>query len=502
MVGTILWLAALPGLPDLTQPYVLTEVGSQVIQVGLVLLGVVALFGGVVALLNWSLGRSRSDWSGDWGYGRLLTALPHVFVVMGLVWAIFLGGSTLAIRYHDWEQARIAAIAEDVSGDRLEQRVPRLRYGVKVPITYTTYVDGRPVQVNEEQEEFRYLYPVQSDIHVDIQQQREATNRRLAYTVDFQGGYRFVNSLAAAQSFDLEIAIPSGYTVVQGVSVTQDGQPQPLPGEPRPAFTLDPGQDTVITLTNITQGGSRWIYDTEGQLLSQFRLTVVARFANAQFASGVMPTDVAANTRVQPRLPSLPPATTPNTPLDLATALITTPETGVTTYTWEYQDNVAVRDPFGVFTSTEGIRHTGILPRLLMLSPGILLWWLGLLYLSGPRSLRDPVVLTGCFGATLVLLTYLSRFSHPGIAFVVAAAVLLLLVAGMGRDPQQSAALILCTLCGVVLPILALMVPFTGITLAVAAVLSMAWLVVKTYRQPALSSFPTIGSAPTGPPPP
>ncbi|MGV2391057.1 MAG UNVERIFIED_CONTAM: hypothetical protein LVR29_31505 [Microcystis novacekii LVE1205-3] len=58
-------------------------------------------------------------------------------------------------------------------------------------------------------------------------------------------------------------------------------------------------------------------------------------------------------------------------------------------FTWIFDENVSVRNPFGVFTATKPIGKTGIMPRLLLLAPALFLWWILLLYLSLPMSLKN-----------------------------------------------------------------------------------------------------------------
>ncbi len=151
--------------------------------------------------------------------------------------------------------------------------------------------------------------------------------------------------------------------------------------------------------------------------------------------------------------------------------------TGGRRFTWLFDDNVSVRNPFGVFTATEPLRNTGVLPRLLFLAPGLFLWWIILLYLSLPLSLRDVAIAAGIFFACLLTLTYASRIVDAKLGWFLISPILLVLVWGLGGDRRGSLAAVIATIAGGILAVLALLVPYGGLTLALAWVTFLSWLV-------------------------
>ncbi len=179
-------------------------------------------------------------------------------------------------------------------------------------------------------------------------------------------------------------------------------------------------------------------------------MTATANFAGADFASGIIPSETKADGRS-------------------------------TQFTWIFDDNVSVKNPFGVFTNTDPIRQTGILPRLLLLAPALFLWWILLLYLSIPMSLRNVAIAASIFFACLLTLTYLSRFMNPVFAWTMLSAILLMLSWGLGYSRSASLAAIICTITGAILPVLGLLVPFSGLTLSIAGLLSVIWLAVRHW---------------------
>jgi hypothetical protein len=135
-----------------------------------------------------------------------------------------------------------------------------------------------------------------------------------------------------------------------------------------------------------------------------------------------------------------------------------------------------VQNPFGVFTATQPILQTGILPRLLLLAPGVFLWWLMLLYLSLPMGWRNVAIASALFFASLLTLTYLSRITDASLAWGGIASLLLMLVWRLGKNTRTSLSAIVCTIAGAIVPVYGLLIPYSGLTLSVAGLLSVIWL--------------------------
>lgn len=447
----------IPGLPDLTHPTELSQFGTQVLKASLLLVFLVGALGIAIALLSFSLRRDQlkqAIFLDQWvvRYSLLLRGLQHLALVLVLLVGGFFLCSTLANRYHYWEQARVAQVAESVAGDRLEQPAPQVRYVIQEPYTYTTQVDGKIVKVNDTREVSRFLTLAGSLVQVKLDQSTDAQNRRTIYRVEYTADYKVVNQLNDVNNFFFEVPPPNGYSLLQNFKVERDGTRllQRNPGDYSFPFRLEPGQETTFLVTYKAQGGPRWVYNANGQLLSNFRLTALANFAGADFASGIVPTEINVE--------------------------------GLSTrFTWVFDENVSVKNPFGVFTSTDPIRHTGILPRLLLLIPAVFLWWLLLLYMSLPMTLRNVALAGGVFFACLLALTYLSRLMNAQLAWTVISLVLLTLAWGLGSNRRASLAAVICTIAGAVLPVFGLLVPLSGLTLSVAGFLSAVWLAVRHW---------------------
>jgi hypothetical protein len=450
----------IPELPDLTQPAQLIDLGKHAIETFSLLIVAVGILGGAIALMAFALRGDRdryrrfvTEWSDR--YSQLLRALPHITLILLLLAIGFLVGGTLSRRYHFWEQAKVVQVAKRVAGYRLEQRAPRVRYVVQEPYTYTVYIDGRPIEEERLQERDRFLALSGSNIQVEIEEipdpQRDGET---IYLADFAATYQVENTLPEAQDFFFEMRPPSGYTLLQDFRVEREGErlQLPRPGDYNFPFRLAPEEEAEFRVTYGVQGNPRWVYGAYGQLLSNFRLYIEANFPNANFASGIVPAD----TRIEGK---------------------------TTRFTWLFEDNVAVQNPFGVFTATATLKNLGVLPQLLFLSPGILLWWLLLLYLSVSMRLRNLAIASGIFWACLLALTYLSRIFPTIPVGLAISGGFLFLAWGLGRDRASSLAAVISTLCGAIIPFFAFLVPYTGLTLSLAAILSAIWLaVLHWYR--------------------
>ncbi|WP_413172049.1 hypothetical protein [Anabaena azotica] len=447
----------IPGLPDLTHPDQLVQFGTKLVQGSLLFVFLIVALGVAIALISFSLRRNTTEQAvffGEWSirYSQLLKGLQHLALILVLLITGFFLTSTLSNRYHHWEQAKVAQIAESVAGDKLEQNAPQIRYITEEPYTYTTQVNNRIVKVNDKQKVTRYLNLAGSQIQVKIDQSVNVQNRSAIYNTDYTADYKVVNQLSDINSFFFEASPPEGYSLLANYKVERDGTrlKQTNPGDYGFPFRLEPGQETTFRVTYQAQGGSRWVYNAANQLLSQFRLTATANFKNADFASGIVPTEIKG-------------------------------DGNSTQFTWVFNDNVSVKNPFGVFTSTSQVKNTGIIPRLLLLAPAIFLWWILLLYLSLPMSLKNIAIAGGIFFACLLTLTYIARVVNPEPAWIIISLILLGLIYGLGSNSRASLAAIICTIAGAILPVLALLIPFSGLTLSLAGLLSVAWLAVHHW---------------------
>ncbi|WP_079677946.1 hypothetical protein [Planktothrix sp. PCC 11201] len=451
--------SSIPSIPDLTHPNELMELGSIVIKILMKLAIFLIAIGVILSLINWSMKKPGDSISipaiktALEQYLKWMQTLPHLILIVLVITSGFFLCSTLANRYHNWEQQRITQIATTVAGERLEQTAPKIRYEIEEPFTDYKYIEGKTIEIKSTRIVPRWMTLSGSKIQVKINQTTSPETKQWIYSVDFVGEYQVKNQLKGISDFFFEVPPPYGYLLLQDFQVEQNGKSlvQVNPGDYGFPFKLPPGETTNFKVTYQAQGAPRWVYQPGEQLLSNFSLNVLANFPDAEFA-GAVPT--------------------------------ITKEGGENRQlSWIYEGNISVKNPLGIFTATAPIRNTGVIPRLLLLAPAIFLWWIILLYLSLPLTLGDVAIVAGLFFACLLTLTYSSRLIDAKLAWTVISPVLLLAVWGLGKNRQASWVAIICTISGGILPIFGLLVPYSGITLSVAGLLSGIWLAFQHWYE-------------------
>lgn len=450
-------IQGIPDLPDLTQAAQIWQFAKDFLHYFLILTLVVAAFGIVVSLFNFSLRNQQLDRDtiiNSWlkNYQYLVRGWQHsILIIVIIIFGYFLC-STLATRYHFWEQAKIEKISASVAGFKLEQTAPKIRYQVEEPYSFYSQVGNNLTKIEEMRKVDRYLSLAKSEIKVNLDQVKNVQTEQNNYLINFDGLYQVTNTLAETEDLYFEVNPPYEYILLQGFQVEKEGTKiEPTnPGNYSFLITLKPGESQNFRVSYQVQGSPKWVYDAHGEILHDFRLVAIANFPNADFASGIQPTTITDNGKG-------------------------------TTFTWEFTNNVSVQNPFGVFTATESVKNTGVIPRLLILSPAIFLWWLLLLYLSLPITIRDITLVAALYFASLLALTYSSRIMDVYSSWAVISLILLGLIWGLGNNKQEKAGTIICTISGLIVPVLAFLVPYTGITLSIAGMLSVAWLAVTNW---------------------
>ncbi|NEQ74860.1 MAG: hypothetical protein F6K23_18535 [Okeania sp. SIO2C9] len=139
----------------------------------------------------------------------------------------------------------------------------------------------------------KYLRINSSEIEVNINQAKDVQNLKAIYVVDFSAEYQITNKLQDIQDFFFEIRPPYGYSLLQNFPLEQNNQRliPTNPGNYSFPFNLSPEKTINFKVNYQAQGRPRWIYNANNQLLSNFRLTALANFLKADFASSIVPTE-------------------------------------------------------------------------------------------------------------------------------------------------------------------------------------------------------------------
>lgn len=446
------------GLPDLTQPQYLSQITSQ-LPIAIIIFAILAIgLAAGMALFNFSL-RNYSPSGGvaisNWMLKstQLLQVLQQILLVSVILLVGFGLCGTLANYQNNWEQARVAKTTPAISGELIEQSSPQVSYTSQEPYVYTTELNGKLVKVEDKKDITRQSSVSGSNLQVTVApiQHKSADNRN--YTIDFKGDYQVTNPIGTTDQFVFQISPPTGYSLLQNFGVTQDGKRLAAanPSEYRFPLQIAPGSVSKLRVSYRAQGSPQWVYKAKDGSLANFRMTIATKVPNLNFISGIVPT-------------------------------IVTGSGDLKTFTWAFNQNASVQKPFGIGVSAPVAAQAGTLPLLLLLAPGIFLWWIVLLCFSIPMRLQNIPIAGFVFFAGMFSLTYFSRIADPLVVWGGISIGLLLLVWGLGRNNWRvSLAAVICTIVGAIFPVYAFLLGTRGLILSIAGLLSVVWLVVRNW---------------------
>jgi hypothetical protein len=447
------------GLPDLTQPQYLDRIFGQ-LPIAVAVFAVLAIgLGAGMALINFSRQshpHERNVVVGDWVVraDRLMRGLQQIVLVAVLMLAGFLFCSTLANRQNSWEQARLTQAAPTIVGEPIQQTSPQVSYTSQEPYVYTTTLNGKLVKVQDKKDVTRQTAVSGSNLQVKIDPTQRKAGEEANYLVDFRGDYQVTNPVGTTDRFVFKIDPPTNYSLLQNFSVDQDGKRLTAinPGEYRYPLQIAPGSVSKLRVSYRTQGSPQWVYSAKDGSLANFRLAVSTQVPRLNFISGIIPTKVDTN----------------------GTQKI---------FTWAFNQNASVQKPFGVAVAdVVAARTTGTLPLLLLLAPGIFLWWMLLLSFSIPIGLRNIAIAGFTFFVGMFVLTYFGRLFDPLYVWGGISLGLLGLIWGIGQNNWRiSLAAVICTIVGVIVPVFGFLSGYRGLTLSVAGLLSILWLTARNW---------------------
>jgi hypothetical protein len=457
-------VTGIPEVPDVTQPDRLSLIINGAPLWILLFCAILIGLGVALALINFSIKPQQESSMvamGDWivRYSDLIRSLRHVAIVFVVLVFGTLLCSTVGNQYHLWEQSAFPRAA--ATAKQIEQTSPQIRYTVKEPFNYSENVNGKTTKVRDEKDITRLLPVSSSNIKVNINKSKVRSAEKWVYSTSFLGEYEVRNITPGSVDFLLTMAPPKGAYIVQGYSVEQDGRriSSNSAGEYEYRIQIAPNGTTQLKTSYQAQGAPRWLYATKGELLSRFQLAIETNFNNINSASGLMPSSI------EKRKPGK-------------------------TFTWVLPDNAAIPYPIGASSPNALPAQVGIIPKVILFAPAIWLWWLAMLYLSVPMRIKDILISAGVAGTSILTLAYVMRlfkteitgvYATPEIVWPVIAILLLASAWGLGKNFRTSLAAVICTVAGMILPVLAMLTTYQGSILSLAALLSVMWLVVMNW---------------------
>jgi hypothetical protein len=445
------------GLPDFTQTEYMDRIASQ-LPLSIAIFAVLAIgLTAAMALFNFSLQNSSLSnvALGDWTIRstKLIRGLQQLLLVAMLLLAGFGLCSTLANNQRNWEQARLIKTTPPTADEFIQQSSPQVSYTSQEPYVYTTQLEGKLVKVEDKKEVTRQSSVSGSNLLVSIAPALSKSGDGNNYLIDFNGDYQITNSIPTTDKFIFQISPPTGSLLLQNFGVEQDGKKltRTNPSDYRFPLQIAPGKVSKLRVTYRAQGSPQWVYSAKDGSLANFKMAISTKVPRLNFINGIAPTKVSSNGDRQ-------------------------------VFSWAFDKNASVQKPFGVIVSAPVVAQTGLLPQLLLLAPGILLWWLLLLCFSIPMRLQNIAITGLVFFAAMFALTYFSRLNNPIYVWSGISVGLLLLVWGLGRNNWRvSLAAIICTILGAIFPVYGFLLGARGVLLSIAALLSVIWLAARNW---------------------
>ncbi len=446
------------GLPDLTQPQYLNQLATQLPMTIAIFVILAIGLGAGMALFNFSLrnySRSGNVAIGDWimRSTQLLRGLQQTLLIAIILLAGFGFCSTLAQRQSNWEQSRISQTTPTIAGELVKQSSPQVSYTSQEAYVYTTQLNGKLVKVQDKKDVTRQSSVSGSNLQVTIAPIPHNSGDSHTYSIDFRGDYQITNPIGTTDRFVFQIDPPTGYSLLQNFGVEQNGKKLTTinPGEYRFPLQIAPGNLSKLRVVYRAQGSPQWVYSAKDGSLANFRMSIATKVPRLNSVSGIVPTKITGSGDHQ-------------------------------VFTWAFNQNASVQKPFGVAVAAPVATQTGALPLLLLLAPGIFLWWVLLLCFSIPMGLQNIPIAGFVFFAGMFALTYFSRLADPLTVWSGISIGLLLLVWGLGRNHWRiSLAAVICTIVGAIFPVYGLLLGSRGVILSVAGVLSVIWLAARHW---------------------
>jgi hypothetical protein len=285
---------------------------------------------------------------------------------------------------------------------------------------------------------------------VPTEKGKDVTN----YLIDFKGDYQVTNPVGITDRLVFQVTPPTGYSLLQNFDVEQgDRKLVPTnPGEYNFPIQVAPGKVSKLRVSYRAQGSPQWVYSPKDGSLVNFEMRISSLVPGLNFLSGISPTKVDSSGEQK-------------------------------LFIWKFDRQTSAPKPFGVAaTPALSSNPTSTVPLLLLVAPGILLWWLLLLYFSIPMQLVDVAIAGFVFFASIFALTYFSRIANPQYIWGGISLGLLVLVWGLGRrNWRMSMAAVICTIAGVIVPVTGFILNYRGLMLSAAGLISILWLTTSNW---------------------
>lgn len=218
---------------------------------------------------------------------KRITAICFIFICTTIAWMI-LGGTIFSRTYSAGDH-----LADKVAsswGTKQTQCAPTA-VGTSEVLASESYEKNGQSYERKVKKEIATALPLESsrvNVSLNLDHRQKGLLWYSTYTVDFAGGYKFLNNTAAEQNVDFQLKFPASQAVYDNLTVMVDDKPVPIRTDSSgvtATVPLEAGQAAAVTFAYRSQGMESWVYKF-GDDVSQvrdFMLTMKTNFKEVDF---------------------------------------------------------------------------------------------------------------------------------------------------------------------------------------------------------------------------
>jgi inner membrane protein involved in colicin E2 resistance len=224
-------------------------------------------------------------------FTRLL-AITFIFVCTSIAWAVL--GGTILYRTNSSDD-RLRQRVQSVWGVPQTQEAPALEYFVRHLVEETIDVQGQKQRVERTRLESHSLPPSASDVGADLslEYRQKGLLWYSTYTVAFQGDYQFLNSTGESREMRVVLPLPAAQAVYDDLRFAVDGNTVEPEIDAQRAYYrmhLAPAQTARFRVSYRSQGVEDWKYSFGHNVKSvqNFHLAMTTNFKDIDFPENTL----------------------------------------------------------------------------------------------------------------------------------------------------------------------------------------------------------------------
>jgi len=221
-----------------------------------------------------------------------ILAIAAIFILTSVAWMIL--GSTISSRTRDTDE-RLSSRVQSVWGTPQTQLAPTCSIETEADQTEEVVEKGVTRKVTKKIPVSTPVPAERSQVAVDLglEHRKKGLLWYSTYTVKFDGSYLFRNPENGRRKLRLHFTLPAEKAIYDGLTVVVNGQPQPIVIAGNAityALETDPGQEVALAVKYKSQGLETWQYSFGAQVnqVRNFVLKMTTNFANIDFPDNTL----------------------------------------------------------------------------------------------------------------------------------------------------------------------------------------------------------------------